>query len=306
MSEELRRKLRHRRHISEGDQCSPEQITLARHEISELEDTSETAEVEVEKDAGLSCRDTRQADRHGLDTKRQSSVTDELGSKLRRQLQLAEGDQGDMCFEARAQPSGSGSRSGSDRPIAGASENPELSGHTEYYSLDATDSPRASPPNSPKSDARRQTFCGAMATMLIVLAACMTTLIGVPAWVSQSQAWYGVQLYSDMRLRNIMSSVIEWSFSRDLAAPMRDEASAGSRESDTAMESLRPTGNMVARELPPVGGNPECWHGGFTWEICCSPELGPDGNEHCWDGVYTFHHCCLGAGDLHAALAARP
>lgn len=306
MSEELRRKLRHRRHISEGDQCSPEQITFPRHESSELEDTSETAEVEVEQDEGPSFRDTRQAHRHGLDTKRQSSVTDELGSKLRRQLQLAEGDHGELCFEARAQPSGSGSRSGSDRPIAGASENPELSGHTEYYSLDATDSPD-SPPESPKSDSRSQTFCGAMAAMLIVLVACTTSLIGVPAWAFQSQAWYGVQLSSDMRLRSIMSSVIEWSFPHDLAAPTRDEASTnGSRESDTAMESLRPTGNMVARELPPVGGNPECWHDGFTWEICCSPELGPGGNEHCWDTLYTFRHCCLGAGDPHAAVAARP
>lgn len=292
MSEELRRKLRQRRHICEGEHRSPGKVILARHEPSELEEM-EAAEVEVDQYEGRCCRDTQQADPQGFDAMRQFSVTDELGNKLRRQLQLAEGCHGGRCFEAGAQPSGSGNRSGSDRPIAGTGESPARSGHTEYYSLDASDSP----PRSAKSVARSRTFRGSMAAMLISLAACMTTLIGVPAWVSQSQEWYDVQLYTDMRLRSIMSSVIEWPFSRDVHALALDKASANSsRESDTAM------GSMVVREPPPVGGNPQCWHGGYTWEICCSPELGPAGNGFCWDTIYTFHHCCLGgAGDLPTA-----
>jgi len=297
MSEELSRKLIQRRHISERDCCPPQKVIVARHEPSELEDTSDTAKAGVEQDDGPCCRDTQQADPQGFDAKRQFSVTDELESKLRRQLQLAEGDQGGRYFETGPQPSGSGSRSGSDTPIAGTGESPARTSHTEYYLLDATDSP----PRSPKSFAQRRTCCGATPTMLVVLVACMTTLISVPAWVSQPQAWY------DVRLRNIMSSFFEWSFSRDVDAPVLDKASAnGSRESHTAMESFRPTGNVAVRE-PPVGGNPECWHSGFTWEICCSPELGPAGNEHCWDAIYTFHHCCVGgAGDLPAAPVARP
>ncbi|CAD7969844.1 unnamed protein product [Amoebophrya sp. A25] len=37
-------------------------------------------------------------------------------------------------------------------------------------------------------------------------------------------------------------------------------------------------------------GNPECWNGGFSFEICCNPP--GTGNAECWDGVYTYQRCC--------------
>lgn len=40
-------------------------------------------------------------------------------------------------------------------------------------------------------------------------------------------------------------------------------------------------------------GNPLCWRGEFTFELCCGAVGKPVGNPSCWDGTHTFESCCL-------------
>lgn len=40
-------------------------------------------------------------------------------------------------------------------------------------------------------------------------------------------------------------------------------------------------------------GNPACWVGGFSYELCCSGHYGPGGNAVCWDGSFTYEKCCF-------------
>jgi len=40
--------------------------------------------------------------------------------------------------------------------------------------------------------------------------------------------------------------------------------------------------------------NADCWaDNSFTYEKCCSEDLGPAGNPGCWSTVFTYEHCCL-------------
>eukprot|EP00927_Polykrikos_kofoidii_P065810 TRINITY_DN61526_c0_g1_i1.p1 TRINITY_DN61526_c0_g1~~TRINITY_DN61526_c0_g1_i1.p1 ORF type:complete len:357 (-),score=64.44 TRINITY_DN61526_c0_g1_i1:531-1601(-) len=38
-------------------------------------------------------------------------------------------------------------------------------------------------------------------------------------------------------------------------------------------------------------GNPACWHGGFTFKLCCVGPAG--GNQACWDSRHSFEACCV-------------
>ncbi|CAK9110008.1 unnamed protein product [Durusdinium trenchii] len=46
--------------------------------------------------------------------------------------------------------------------------------------------------------------------------------------------------------------------------------------------------------LPEIGGNgnPYCWSGSFTYELCCDPMKGPQGEAECWDETFTYAFCC--------------
>eukprot|EP00747_Dinoflagellata_sp_TGD_P071095 gnl/TRDRNA2_/TRDRNA2_156872_c0_seq3.p1 gnl/TRDRNA2_/TRDRNA2_156872_c0~~gnl/TRDRNA2_/TRDRNA2_156872_c0_seq3.p1 ORF type:complete len:239 (-),score=25.27 gnl/TRDRNA2_/TRDRNA2_156872_c0_seq3:146-862(-) len=39
-----------------------------------------------------------------------------------------------------------------------------------------------------------------------------------------------------------------------------------------------------------AGGNPACWVGGYTFELCCG---GPRGDSRCFDAGYTYETCCV-------------
>lgn len=45
-----------------------------------------------------------------------------------------------------------------------------------------------------------------------------------------------------------------------------------------------------------VRGNPACWRGVFSYDVCCSSAHGPKGNPECFDLIYTHEVCCSEAG----------
>jgi hypothetical protein len=45
--------------------------------------------------------------------------------------------------------------------------------------------------------------------------------------------------------------------------------------------------------VPVEQGNPACWVGGFSYELCCSGHYGQGGNAVCWDGTFTYDKCCF-------------
>eukprot|EP00929_Paragymnodinium_shiwhaense_P015996 TRINITY_DN124107_c0_g1_i1.p1 TRINITY_DN124107_c0_g1~~TRINITY_DN124107_c0_g1_i1.p1 ORF type:complete len:320 (+),score=87.93 TRINITY_DN124107_c0_g1_i1:84-1043(+) len=47
-----------------------------------------------------------------------------------------------------------------------------------------------------------------------------------------------------------------------------------------------------------VKGNPSCWDGAFSWDMCCHPGFGPSGNPTCWDQSYTHKRCCAPPEEL--------
>merc|ERR1719203_1751874 len=51
-------------------------------------------------------------------------------------------------------------------------------------------------------------------------------------------------------------------------------------------------------------GNPECWVGVFSYEICCLPP--PKGNPFCWDEYYSAELCCEAPDTPAASTDSRP
>ena len=55
---------------------------------------------------------------------------------------------------------------------------------------------------------------------------------------------------------------------------------------------LQPSVRFFFTEQVQVQGNPACWHGGYTYRLCCG--RGHPGNPKCWDDVHSFESCCEG------------
>ncbi|CAE8630460.1 unnamed protein product [Polarella glacialis] len=56
---------------------------------------------------------------------------------------------------------------------------------------------------------------------------------------------------------------------------------------------------LLLLPCPAATQDPSCWGEGFTAELCCAPEYGPEGNPLCWDGSHTSERCC-GSPSVHS------
>lgn len=70
-----------------------------------------------------------------------------------------------------------------------------------------------------------------------------------------------------------------------LVAPLPSETSP---TPTLGVPRFLPPPQLVSK--PPPRGNPACWVGAFSFEICCQPP--PSGNPRCWDEIFTFASCC--------------
>lgn len=71
----------------------------------------------------------------------------------------------------------------------------------------------------------------------------------------------------------------------------------------TTVEKLQLPPAMQALFIQQTGkGNPDCWHDGFTYDLCCSAL--DKGNSACWDATHSFEVCCKGVSDAWQRVAA--
>eukprot|EP00928_Gymnodinium_smaydae_P026329 TRINITY_DN20710_c0_g1_i1.p1 TRINITY_DN20710_c0_g1~~TRINITY_DN20710_c0_g1_i1.p1 ORF type:complete len:580 (+),score=134.64 TRINITY_DN20710_c0_g1_i1:112-1851(+) len=77
----------------------------------------------------------------------------------------------------------------------------------------------------------------------------------------------------------------------------------GSRGAAAAVVSS--LAGSAAPRFAAAAGNPSCWQGPFTFELCCGSSHGPGGNTACWDEVYNHAFCCQGGSAPSAAAPAR-